>query len=641
MKRTVFRVRSGTVVFGIAAAAVVAISVALDIRRGAVETVVEVPRFSGSAIVADMPSLLPAPRLPTRLRVAIVRDAAAASFYDSATTLDSIVSSWRAELVAIGADVRVVSAGSVHAERAHVLVIPSSPCLTMATREAIEAASSRGQGLILTGLAGVYDAGCRSIGFGTIVGLTDASRAEVLEPRKMVYVVLPAGSPLSADIPPGARIELNPAGQVAVRRRGRDAYYSNYALQPQPASGKPLLDGALLRATQGGARIVYWGFELRDVVPRAWNRAVVRLLVRNSVAWAGRLPLVWIEPWPRGRRAAAVFAQDVEAQFANARFALDSLRAAGVPGTYFLTSRFALRYKRLSRDLAAAGEVGTHSENHRRLGGAPEVVQHTRLLMTQRELTRLLGSPVAGLRPPEEQFDTATMAAWLAAGGTYLFGVNDARAAAPELLRIGNDTMVLVGRIAGDDFAVAGPGGARDTQLMATLFLNELAQVRALGGLYLFSYHSQLLARAELVPVLARVARAVAADSSIWAATTGDIAAWWRARASLRVETRARATNSVMVIVRNRAAHSVSGAVARIVLQEPRRVLSASAPLLAADAGMVRLGLPPIPGGATRSFVVRLESSTVQPTVSTRARAAARQKVTPRTSPWWQFWRRR
>ena len=58
-----------------------------------------------------------------------------------------------------------------------------------------------------------------------------------------------------------------------------------------------------------------------------------------------------------------------------------------------------------------------------------------------------------GLRPPEEQFDMATMSAWLAANGTYLFSANDARSAAPELLPIGRDTVVLVGRVGSDDIA--------------------------------------------------------------------------------------------------------------------------------------------------------------------------------------------
>src|SRR5262249_23478695 len=158
-----------------------------------------------------------------------------------------------------------------------------------------------------------------------------------------------SASPLSADIPSGARLDLHPGQQIALRHPARDAFYSDYALQPQPASRQPLLDAALVHAVADGRRVVYWGFELSDVVARPCDRAVARLLFRNSVAWAAGLPFPSIEPWQNGKRAAASIAQDVESGFSNARFAVDSLRAAGVRSSFYLTSTLAQRYERLSR----------------------------------------------------------------------------------------------------------------------------------------------------------------------------------------------------------------------------------------------------------------------------------------------------
>jgi hypothetical protein len=153
---------------------------------------------------------------------------------------------------------------------------------------------------------------------------------------------------------------------------------------------------------------------------------------------------------------------------------------------------------------------------------------------------------------------------------------------------------------------LARPGAQHDARTIVTQFLNDFEQARALGGLYVLSYHSQLLARPDLVPVLASVARSIAADSGVWVATTSEIATWWRTRASLRIETRTRGANSLDVIVHNGGAQSLSGAVGRVVLPDQRRALDASAPLLASDPGVVRLALPPLPGSTTQSFTVRL-----------------------------------
>jgi peptidoglycan/xylan/chitin deacetylase (PgdA/CDA1 family) len=515
------------------------------------------------------------------------------------------VRAWRDALRAAGADVRVVSSNALAGARdAAVLVVPSSPCLTIATREAIAAATARGQGVVITGAAGTHDAGCRPIGWGLVTQLTGASRVEPVERRGMVYVTLPAAGPLAIGLPPGARLDLDPAGQVALRLAGRDGYYSGYTLLPEPAAGLALVDAAVVHASVGRGRVVYWGFELEDVAETPWNRALVRLLLRNSVAWAAGTPQAAADAWPAGRRAAAVIAHDVEHQFTNVRHALDSLRDIGVRTTFYLTSNIATDNQRLTRALAGIGEIGTHSEDHRLLGGTPPDSQRARLAVTQRELAELLGDSVRGLRPPEEQFDRATMAAWLEAGGTYVFGANNARVAAPELLAIDGDTIVLLGRVNADDFVMTGPDAPRGGAALAATFLGEFANVRALGGLYILSYHSQLLSQPEHVPVLARVVRGIAADSGTWVATAGDVADWWRARAALGVRLTAERGGRLRLVVRNAGPRLVHDAVVRVVLPPRTRVVRADALLLEAPAGFARVAMPPLPAGAARTVVL-------------------------------------
>jgi peptidoglycan/xylan/chitin deacetylase (PgdA/CDA1 family) len=451
------------------------------------------------------------------------------------------------------------------------------------------------------------------------------------------------GSPLTDDIPPGARLDLKPAGQLALRHPGRDAYYSDYELQPAPASNQALLDGALSHGAYGKARVVYWGFELRDAVARPWNDAVLALLVRNSVRWAAGQSSVTIEPWPDARRAAAVLAQDVEDHFGNVRYALDSLRAANVRGTFFLTSDLALRNPRLAARLGEEGEVGTHSENHRLLGGTPAVAQRERLERTQHDLTALFGNGVRGLRPPQEQFDTATMSGWLSAGGTYMLGANDSRSVGPELLPVGADTIVLLSRNGGDDFTAVREGH-RDPSATADIFLHDYQRIRALGGLYVLSYHSQLLATPELVPALARVARTISTDSLVWLTTAGAAATWWRSRAELDVRLRQRGPGGLDVVVQNRGTKLVLGAVAQVRMESPRRVVHTSTAQLASEPGMVRVRLPPVPPKEARVVTVTFATpAVVRPrsgaTPPTRHRKSARTRRDDSRPPWWAPWR--
>jgi hypothetical protein len=215
-----------------------------------------------------------------------------------------------------------------------------------------------------------------------------------------------------------------------------------------------------------------------------------------------------------------------------------------------------------------------------------------------------VGAEVSGLRPPEEQFDIETMTAWMAVKGSYMFGANDSRAAAPELLRIGHDTLVLVARIGSDDIAAAARRiTAPDT--LTSIFLKEYERVRALGGHYVLSYHSQLLARPDLVPSLAQVARRLASDTAVWIATVSEVADWWRARSL--VDARARMTaggDRLRVVVHNKAIRMLSGAVVRVTVPDARRVIRSDARLLPGDGHVLRLAVPPIPAHGTKTFTV-------------------------------------
>jgi hypothetical protein len=144
--------------------------------------------------------------------------------------------------------------------------------------------------------------------------------------------------------------------------------------------------------------------------------------------------------------------------------------------------------------------------------------------------------------------------------------------------------------------------GPDPVKTLTERYRTDFARVRALGGLYLLSYHSQLLARPELVPVLANLARTVAADERIWRATAGEVATWWRAKADVRVSARRDTNGVVTVSVQNEGATPVSGAVVRVILGPGERVAQSDVPRLSAPPGVARLALPTIERGQARSF---------------------------------------
>ena len=600
---------AGGAAFVVTVAVLTLAVVAWQRRRALADTAHDARRFSGAETVLNRGSRLAPATLGTPVRVGILRDPASDAYYDRGATMDTIVATWRQALAAIGAVAYEVSpAAALAMTDEQVLIVPASPCLGRDARHALDVASRRGVGLVVTWLSGVRDGGCRRVGYGLIAQLSGATRLDTLDAaRAECYVTFLRGGPLAVDIPPGARLELAVANHVALRTPEREAYFSDYTLNPRDVRGERLLDGAIVQTTIGASRAVYWGFDLRSVADRPWDRALALRLARNSVAWAAGAPLATIEPWPNGRTAAAVFAQDVEDEFANGRYALDSLRAARVPGTYFLVSRLARVNGDLTRAMAANGEVGSHTPRHRLLGGASEEQQLNMLQESQRELTSLLGHPVGGLRPPEEQYDSTTLGAWLRSGGRYVFATLNGRAASPEILTVGTRPLVVLGRVTNDDFIEVGRRGNTSVDSLATRFMTAFDKVHALGGLYLLSYHSQMLARPELVPALARVARYVASDSTTWVTTAGAVADWWLGRSLLDVHAHPAGAARLVLDVRNDGAATMHGVVALIALGGARAISAdGGARILPGNRDVIRLLLPALAPGASLTTTIVL-----------------------------------
>jgi peptidoglycan/xylan/chitin deacetylase (PgdA/CDA1 family) len=591
---------------------VIGISAFLVQTRPESQPPIEAPSVLGSATAQKLETATSSHKLPeaaSAVRIALLRDPASIEFYEDPSAYDLALDSWAEFLVGAGAIVDRVSPAEAALGSSRVLLVAATPCLSTEGRRAMQTAGSHGRGVIFTGLTGVRDGGCREIGYGLLAELVNASRADTVAAAPEQYVTIASGSPLSLGIPPGSRLELKSAPHVALRHRGRDAYYSDRDLNPLPADQTTLVDGAIVHEVSADRRVVYFGFDPATLAERPWEKAMMRLLVRNAVAVAAGIPIASVDAWPGGYTAAAVIAQDVEDEFENARPALDTLTAAKAPGTFFVVSNLARDHEKLTRAMASAGEVGTHTENHARLGGDVEL-QRQRLGVTQKDLTEMLGRPVRGMRPPEEQFDERSLRAWKEVGGRYVFGANDGRSASPELVEIGNEPFVLIGRVVDDDYLTVRRANIYEPHRLAEDQLRAFAKVKELGGLFVMSYHSNMLARPKTIGALGIVARALKADTTVWLTTAGAVADWWMVRHNLSASVTAEPNGLLAVTVTNSAPAASLAATVTVTLPHGDRAVSASdSELLPAHATTARVRVPPLAPGGTYTTRITLGKS--------------------------------
>jgi peptidoglycan/xylan/chitin deacetylase (PgdA/CDA1 family) len=484
---------------------------------------------SGYRPPADIPSRL-SPASLAGVRVAVLETPGSEGFGGPGFHAGE-VARWRGWLAERGA----VDASPADAD---VLVLPHAVCVGDDVRGVLRRHLAAGRGVIASGPLGARDGLCRTRPDTLLVSLL-GGRGSVAAyrrpPGESYYAVVLGESALGAGLPPGARMEIRPANQLVFRGGDRAVYFAAYDRRPVAQGGERWFDGAVARARVGPGRVAAFGFDLTGLAG-GWSEDVARTVVANAVTWAAGRPVAHLAPWPRGKRAAAVVAQDVEADYRNARGAAELLQRREVPTTFFLVGSLAEANPRVTTALAGAGEIGSHTWDHRAVDALTGPQVAASLADAKRRTEALAGGPIAGFRPPEERFTMETLRGWARAGGEYVFASNDGRAAAPEIVPLGRDTIVLLARSADDDFEVLERADVRDRGVMTREMMRQVDDVAAWRGLYIFSYHSHMFARDDLLPVVDALAKRLKADDGVWLARAGDVARWWRARDAVRVE---------------------------------------------------------------------------------------------------------
>ncbi len=481
----------------------------------------------------DLPSAL-APVSLAGVRVAVLENqenerVTPAGFYAGE------VARWKELLTAGGATLSPVSA-------ADVLVLPHALCASVPLRLLVARHLERGGGVVTTGMTGAFDGRCQPDPDTLVADLVGGGVGVVrpLQPSDSgsYYAVARGETAIAAGIPPGARVEIRPSHQVAFAGPARDVYYTDYLRAAAPAPGDTSAVGAVVRSRVGPGRVVAFGFGLSHLV-EGWSRHVGEAMALNAVAWAGGRPVAQLASWPGGAAAAVVLAQDVEQQYRNANRVAEVMEKEKVPGTFFILGADAEAHLATTHRVEAYVEVGSHTVTHEDLRGMPLDRQVRNLAWAQREMVRLVGHPAVGLRPPEEQFDLATMQAWDSVGGAYIFGANNLRTAGPEIVPLAPvraDSMVLLVRSGVDDYYLLATEGLRDRGDILRRLVDQVDDAARLRGVYTVSFHSHLLGTPELVGILDAFVRDVRRRGDVWFASARDVAVWWRQRYAVTVE---------------------------------------------------------------------------------------------------------
>jgi peptidoglycan/xylan/chitin deacetylase (PgdA/CDA1 family) len=529
----------------------------IDIQRLTRSATLGEPHVFPKSLPPQEPAVIQAP-----YRATLFVSRRSAVFFPDSLYYPNLVDQWAALIAGTGGQVsRISSAASIEALGGQgLLVAPSPVCLMQDEVTALRDHAERGGGLVLSWAAGARDSTCEWVGWGRVARLTGTSEVRELGQRDAVYITIPAGTPLSAGIDPGTRVELRYESQLAGVTAGPRPYWSDWALNSAPAADTRDVNAAAIAAwTDNGGRIVWLGFRLGHGATPEDDQRITRLAA-NGLRWAAELPVAQIANWPGGARSALLVTQDVEAKFENAAFLANIARRRNVPVTFFVVSRMVLDYPRIADSLTSAGEVGSQTTDHTLVAGLGYNEQRPHLERSWNEIRRWTGDTAYGLHPPEERFDENTLRAWREVGGTYLVAVNESRTAAPEVFETPAGQVVLLPRIIKDDYNVFVQESALRSVRLTEAYLQGMSKVRAIGGLAVVSTRTQVGGEPGRVRVVGGVIDSARSTGDWWIAAGRDISDWWLARRDANVDMQSTPDGLLRVRVTAPVNHSLSQA---------------------------------------------------------------------------------
>jgi len=256
--------------------------------------------------------------------------------------------------------------------------------------------------------------------------------------------------------------------------------------------------------------------------------------------------------WPDGRRAAAAFTFDFDAEEVwltkpagadrpgvlsqgtyGAKVAvpliLAMLQRVGVTATFFVPGRVAERYPERVREILAAGhEVGHHGYTHTSpadLDAAGEEAELARAL----QILRDLGADVIGYRSPSWDFSPRTLGLLEQHGFAYSTNLMDDlrpyRHPGKRLVELPvHWTLDDAAHFWFDDAgnwtkAIAVPRHVRE------IWDGELDGIRDYGGSFILTMHPQIIGRPGRLPMLEAFIRHMLELGDVWVAPCREIAA--------------------------------------------------------------------------------------------------------------------
>lgn len=435
----------------------------------------------------------------------------------------------------------VSSLESLKTSSPDVLLLPSAVALADGEKRSIADFRERGGSVLASWLTGVRGESGQWLGFGfmeqtlntKVLGNTEATVDDTF--------VMPHGdNPVLHSLPAGLRVWIDRAPEwSALRLQGAHSAAEIMDWSRTVKTGNPssvLAFDERVMASGRASRSVVLGYP-----ERLWSaneRGAMETIALDALNWLARQPDAYAAAWPWPFRSALVVAVDAADKLTEGALRYAKLaEELGGGATYFVSADQAESSTSMIKDIQSRRhEIAYLGDRFLAFKDQPADTQSQRLdsMVAAVNAAGIAVGKSPGFRAPMESYDAVTEGLLSERGFSYHVGDPGSSQARLPVIAAGKGSagaLVNLPRTqSGPDDALRRGG---DSSTALSDYADEFTLAQQMAGLGVIRVPGQsALSEAQW----AEVARHVKVNSaSMWTATAGRVAAWWRERARVRV----------------------------------------------------------------------------------------------------------
>lgn len=374
---------------------------------------------------------------------------------------------------------------------------------------------------------------------------------------------LKGGQPITAEIPAGYALNIATwdkpiAVEVLEPRTIQLSYWYNYKQEQGLVREEIKKSGGIVCGQYGKGRFIWMGFEINSIIGSIENHIYLERLVKNSLNWLARNPIIYVRDWPNDFNSAALVLPYIkEGSTASAQL-IQMLRNKNVPATFIVDQeQINTSNKGFLNNLYKYGEVipaisfGFPSDLSDTSGKYFDYhSQYTSVKNSKTLLEGILKAKVNGIMPKHGLFDKSTLKALSDLDFNFLISDSINGKSLPKNIIVNKKRIVAMHKSNKDDYYIIRDRGLTDSEFQFYTYQEDIDRILFEGGLYIYEPHSDY----QLMPQYAEVSNQVIDDlvhKNYWITNASQISKWLNMKNQIEVNVKQIGKSRVRLTISN------------------------------------------------------------------------------------------